>query len=212
MSFKLMIENTLQRIDNFFKEKSQKDVYMIYIIIVAILFFLAYPFYDSSVNEFNSAKKKVEDITKKIDSDKIYLKINTEEKVAKLVQEIKNLENELLVQKDNNKYIKEKIETIYSLIYDEIAWGEYLNSISVNAKEHNVKIIKFEESYPKNETSTFGHVLDVELKVKGNYLNTVKFINSLEKSELVVDVHDLSIKAQNELSTDLNISIWGITY
>ncbi len=212
MSFKLMIEDTLQKIDNFFKEKSQKDVYMIYIIIAAVLFFLAYPFYDSSVNEFNNAKRKVEEITKNIDADKIYLKVNTEEKVAKLVQEIKKLEVELATQKENNEYIKEKIETIYSLIYDEIAWGEYLNSISVNAKKHNIKIINFIESYPKGNGSSFGHVLDVSLQVKGNYLNTVKFINSLEKSELVVDVHDLSIKAQDALNTDLHISIWGITY
>lgn len=207
-----MIEDTLQKIDNFFKEKSQKDIYMIYIIIAAVLFFLAYPFYDSSLNEFNNAKKKVEEITKNIDADKIYLKVNTEEKVAKLVQEIKKLEVDLATQKENNEYIKEKIETIYSLIYDEIAWGEYLNSISVNAKKHNMKIINFTESYPKSNGSSFGHVLDVSLQVKGNYLNTVKFINSLEKSELVVDVHDLSIKAQDALNTDLHISIWGITY
>lgn len=212
MNFKLMIEETLQRIDNFFKEKSQKDVYVVYAMIVIVFFSLAYPFYDLSMNEFESAKKKVQDITAKIESDKLYLKVNTETKVAMLVQEIKGLEVELEAQKERNAYIKEKIEAISSLIYDERAWGEYLNSISINAKKHNIKIINFANSYSENNESAFGHVLDIALDVKGNYLDTVKFMNSLEQSELVVDVHDFSIKAQDALNTTLDISVWGITY
>jgi len=212
MNFKLMIEETLQRIDNFFKEKSQKDIYVVYALIVIVFFSLAYPFYDLSMNEFESAKKKVQDITAKIESDKLYLKVNTEAKVAMLVQEIKGLETELEAQKKRNSYIKEKIEAISSLIYDERAWGEYLNSISINAKKHNIKIINFANRYSENNESAFGHVLDIALDVKGSYLDTVKFINSLEQSELVVDVHDFGIKAQDALNTTLDISVWGITY
>ena len=37
MNFRLMIEETLQRMDAFFKEKSQKDTYMVYIMIIVIL-------------------------------------------------------------------------------------------------------------------------------------------------------------------------------
>jgi Tfp pilus assembly protein PilO len=212
MNFKLMTEETLQRIDNFFKGKSQKDVYVVYAMIVIVSFSLAYPFYDLSMNEFETKKKEVREITAKIESDKLYLQVNTEAKVAMLVQQIKGLEVELANQKEKNSYIKEKIETISALIYDERAWGEYLNSISINAKKHDIKIISLANSYSKNEESAFGHVLDIALEVKGNYLNTVKFINSLEQSELVVDIHDFSIKAQDALNTSLDISVWGITY
>lgn len=212
MNFKLMIEETLQRIDNFFKEKSQKDVYMVYIMIIAILSALAYPFYDLTAKEFNVIKDKVTQITTKIDADKIYLKVNTEATVVKLGQDIILLEGELVTQRDTNKYIKEKIETISSLIYDEVAWGKYLNSISIRAKEHNMKIINFVNTYSLNNESAFGHVLDISLDVKGSFLDTVKFINSLEQSELVVDVHDLDVKAQDALNTKIKISVWGITY
>lgn len=212
MNFKLMIEDTLQKIDNFFKEKSQKDVYIVYIMIAAVLGALAYPFYESSEKEFNVVKEKVIQITAKIDADKIYLKVNTEATVAKLEQDIKALEGELVTQKETNKYIKEKIETISSLIYDEIAWGKYLNSISIRAKEHNIKIINFTNTYSLNNDSSFGHVLDIALDVKGSYLDTVKFINSLEQSDLVVDVNNIDIKAQEALNTKLAISVWGITY
>lgn len=69
----------------------------------------------------------------------------------------------------------------------------------------------FTNEYATNNTS-FGHILDITLKTTGEYKNTLKFINSLEQSDLVVDIHDLGIKAEKSLNTDLNISVWGITY
>jgi Tfp pilus assembly protein PilO len=211
MNFKLIIEESLQRLDNFFKEKSQKDVYMVYLMLFAVFSAVAYPFYDSSVEEFNTVKSKVADVSTKINADKIYLQVNPEAKIAKLNQDILALEAELLVTKNNNEYIKSKIETISSLIYDEVAWGQYLNSISINAKMYDIKIVNFTNEYVDSNES-FGHVLDIALEVTGNYSNTVKFINSLEKSELVVDLHDFSVKALDDLNTSLNISVWGITY
>jgi len=211
MNFKLMIEDYLQRIDGFFKDKSQKDTYMVYIIIFGLAAALAYPFYDSSLNEFNAAKKRVKDIKVKIHADNMYLKANPQAKIDRLDMDIKNLEAQLVITKENNQYIKDKIETISSLIYDEVSWGKYLNSISINAKRHNMKIINFTNSYSEN-TESFGHVLDIALQVKGNYSSTVKFINSLEKSELVVDLHNFNLKAQGSLDSELTISVWGITY
>ena len=55
-------------------------------------------------------------------------------------------------------------------------------------------------------------MLDINLNFTGNYINTLSFINSLEQSELVVDLHALNIQAQDKLNTDLNISVWGINY
>ncbi|MCK4875793.1 MAG: type 4a pilus biogenesis protein PilO [Sulfurimonas sp.] len=211
MSFKLMLEEYLQRIDGYFKDKSQKDTYMVYIIIFGLAAALAYPFYDSSLKEFNTAKKRVKDIKVKIQADNRYLKANPQAKIDRLDMDIKNLEAQLLVTKENNQYIKDKIETISSLIYDEVSWGKYLNSISINAKKHNMKIINFTNTYSEN-TESFGHVLDIALQVKGNYSNTVRFINSLEKSELVVDLHNFNLKAQDSLDSELTISVWGITY
>jgi Tfp pilus assembly protein PilO len=212
MNFKLIIENILQKIDNFFKEKPQKEVYMVYIMIIALSFSAAYSFYDLSTNEFMAQRKVLNEINAKINEDKSYLNANPQEKVTQIEAEIKKFEEKLISQKEKNSYIKNKIETISPLVYNEKAWGAYLNSISLNAKEHNIKIVNFTNSYSENNDSSFGHVLDISLKIKGEYLNTVKFINSLEQSELVIDIHDFSISAQDSLKSDINISVWGITY
>jgi len=60
--------------------------------------------------------------------------------------------------------------------------------------------------------NSFGHVLDISISATASYKNTLLFINSLEESYLVVDIHDLKIQPEDTLKSDLNISVWGITY
>ncbi len=211
MNLKIMLEDYLHKIDDFFKEKSKKDTYYVYIMIVGVVGAISYPFYDLSVEEFANVKNKVQNVSAKLTADKAYLRVNPESKIVKINQDIKRLNAELLVAKENNEYIKSKIDTISALVYDERAWGEYINSISINAKKYHIKIVKFTNEYSKTDKA-FGHILDINLEIKGRYSNTLKFINSLEKSDLVVDVHNLEIKAENALNTKLAISVWGITY
>jgi len=209
---KINIEDYLQNIDNTFKKKSQKDIYMTYAMIFALIFAFSYLlFWDTSIAEFQNKQRENKALSQKIDADDMYIKQNPESKIVRLENEIKQAANEMIVHKDNNEYIKNKIETISSLIYDERTWGQYLYSISTNAQKHGVKINNLTNKYAHNN-SAFGHVLDITIKLSGKYKNTVKFINSLEQSDLVVDIHDFSIKAQDSLNSDLNISVWGITY
>ncbi len=209
---KINIEDYLHKIDSAFKEKSQKDTYMTYGMIVAVIFAFSYLlFWDSSFEEFESTRAKVVKVEKNIKDDKTYLKANPEVKITNLEKEIVRINKDMQGHKSNNAYIKSKIETISSLIYDERAWGEYLHSISKNAKKYNVKITNLTNKY-SDDTSAFGHILDISVKSSSNYKNTLRFINSLEQSELVVDLHYLDIKAQKKLDTELKISVWGITY
>lgn len=209
---KINIEDYLHNLDNVFSGKTQKDIYMTYIMIVAGIFAFSYSlFWDSSLEEFEQTRANVVNLDKKINSDERFLQLNPETKIVKLDKEIANLNQTMIVHKDNNAYIKTKIETISSLIYDERTWGEYLYSISKNAQKYNVKIKHFTNKYAAKDNA-FGHILDITISSSANYRNTLQFINSLEQSELVVDIHDLSIKAQSKLNTDLYISVWGITY
>ena len=209
---KINIEDYLHKIDSAFKEKTQKDTYMTYGMIVAVVFAFSYLlFWDSSFEEFEGTRAKVVQLEKNIQEDKEYLKVNPESKITNLEKEIVRINKDMQAQKQNNAYIKSKIETISSLIYDERAWGEYLHSISKNAKKYNVKITNLTNKYAVN-TDAFGHILDISVKSSSNYKNTLRFLNSLEQSELVVDLHYLDINASNKLNTDLQISVWGITY
>lgn len=209
---KINIEDYLQKIDSYFHEKSQKDTYMIYIMLAAVIFSFAYLlFWDTSEAGFKTKRSQVTSLESKILTDNIFLQQNPASKIITLEKETKQANKEMLNYKKNNLYIKNRLEEISFLIYDEQTWGEYLHSISKNARLNNIKIINLNNKYAENK-GVFGHILDIKLKTTGDYSNTVNFINSLEKSDLVVDIHGLNISALDRLTSDLNISVWGITY
>ncbi len=209
---KISIEDFLHNIDTIFDKKNKKEIYMTYIMIFAVIFAFAYSlFWDSSFTEFKSTRSSIIQLNTKIQSDDMYLKVHPKALIAKLNTEIDKIKEDITLNKENNAYIKSKIETIPSLIYNEKKWGEYLDSISKNAQRYHVKIKNFTNKYAK-KGKYFGHILDVSISSSADYINTLRFINSLEQSDLAVDIHTLSIKAQSRLNSDLNISVWGIRY
>jgi Tfp pilus assembly protein PilN len=209
---KINIEDYLHKIDTAFKGKEQKEVYMTYFIVVAGIFAFAYLlFWDSSFEKFEQTRNNVASLQQQIAADKRFLQLNPQAKIVQLDNEIKNINKKIADVKDTNSYIKSKIETISALIYDERAWGEYLDSIATNAQKYNIKLLQLKNEYAKNEKA-FGHILDIEVTCEGDFKNTLLFINSLEQSDLVVDIHDFDIKAEDTLHSELKISVWGIKY
>ena len=209
---KINIEDYLQSIDASFKNKSEKDIKMTYVMVFSVIFAFSYLLlWENAEVSFKKSNKLITKIKSDINTDEAYLSVNPESKIASLDIEIGKLNSDLKVFTENNEYIHSKIETISSLVYDERTWGEYLHSISKNAKKYNIKILDFKNEYAKSAES-FGHILDINLSTTAKYENTLMFINSLEQSDLVVDIHKIAIKANKKLDTNLSISVWGITY
>ena len=89
---KVTIEDYLQKIDNSFKEKSQKDIYMTYVMIFAAIFAFSYSLYwDDSESEFKAKKAQVVAIEGKIANDKRYLQLNPASKITKIENQIKSI-------------------------------------------------------------------------------------------------------------------------
>ncbi len=209
---KINYENYLHKIDSALKNKTQKELYMTYMIVVMSVFAFSYLlFWNSSFESFNTTRENVSQLENKIAIDKRFLQQNPTSKITQLDKEIHNINQEISVNKDTNAYIKSKIETISSLIYDERSWGEYLDSIATNAQKYHIRLLNLTNEYPKIN-SAFGHILDISVNSEGDFQNTLKFINSLEQSDLVVDIHNFKIDTNTSLESDLNISVWGITY
>jgi len=210
---KINTEYYLHKIDSALKDKSKKDIQMIYIMVVVGIFAFSYLlFWDSSFDRFEKTRNNVKNLQRKINADRQFLQRNPESIITKLNLEIQNLNNQITSIRKSNQYIKNKIDTISSLIYDERIWGEYLDSVTTNAQKYHIKLYDFTNKYTKDKKS-FGHVLDISIASSGSYQNTLKYINALEQSDLVVDIHDFTMAARDKrLYTDLNISVWGITY
>jgi hypothetical protein len=209
MSFSM--EKYLYEIDQSFAEKSDRDIKLMYAMIFFAMLFVSYLFWDSAEKGYHQAKEASLNVQQKINMDKQYLMVHPESEIAQIEAQIKVLEGQLIVLKDNNAYIKAKIEQISELFYDEQSWGEYIDSIAENAKKYNVKL-NFFANRMAGDKNRFGHVLNIDVAAEGKYQNLLKFTDSVEKSFLVVDIHDMDFRADEKLYLDFNLSVWGITY
>lgn len=206
------IEDVLGDIDKSFANKKQTDIYATYFMVAAVLIGLSYVlFWDSAEIGYNKTVSETKALQKKITDDENFLKWNPKSKIDGLKAQTEKYKQDFVALKDQSEYIKYKIEQISSLYYDEQAWGEFIDSISENAKKHGVQLHYLSNEFSADK-NTFGHVLDIELQVTGSFHRTMKFINSLEQSFLVVDIHNVDLIASDKVDSTLKISVWGITY
>lgn len=207
---KLQIEDYLYSLDQTLSQKSDRDKMMLYVMIFASLFAFSYLlFWESSEASFKVSHEKALKAENELNIDKQYLAANPPARITQIEQETVEIERQHTLYIQYNTYIKEQLEQISSLYYDEKVWGAYLDSISIYARNYNVKLAAFGNTL-QTDNSSFGHVLDISIKSEGPYKNTLKFINALEQSHLVVDLHSFNINADEKLKGDLNISVWGI--
>lgn len=206
----LNIENYLYSLDHTLSLKSERDKMMLYGMIFAGLFAFSYLlFWDSSEADFKTSHEKAIAMESDLNNDKQYLEANPPERIIQIEQETKVIELEYQHYIQYNAYIKDRLEQISSLYYDEVIWGAYLDSISKYARAYNVKLTQFGNTLT-TDNSSFGHVLDISISSDAPFKNTLKFINALEQSSLVVDLHDMNMTADTKLKSELNISVWGI--
>jgi len=209
---KFHIEDYLHSIDVAFANKSKKDIYMIYFMIFAGIFAFSYLFFwETSFQSFEDKLHRIAKVKKKINADQKYLRHNPPVIITKLDKQIKAAQEDFIKYQDYNQYVESKIETISFLLYDEGVWGDFINSIDLKAKSYGITLLELSNKL-NDSNASFGHVMDISLHTKGEYKNVLKFLNSLEESQLVVDVHDLNISANDFLESKINISVWGIRF
>jgi hypothetical protein len=209
---KTKIRLFLKIIDTLLEAKEPKERYMLYVLIIGGIAFSSYYFlWDISKEYKDSIVNESGKMGSRIMGDKIYLTSNPEIVIQKLNTNIIKIEDEYSEYNEANEYIKFKISQISYLFYNERIWGKFLNSISLNAQTYNIKMLKFENNLVLG-TDAFGHLLDIHIKTEGGFRNTLKFINSLEKSTLVVDIQEINFSVEDNLIiSELKLSVWGIS-
>ena len=207
-----IFEKFLYDIDQSFSQKSDKDIKLIYMMIFVVLVTFSYlVFWETSEQGYKDAQAASLAVQDKINADRQYLLMHPEGEIVRLDQQIAELNSKNAALTSENAYIKAAIEKIPELYYDQETWGQFIDSIAEKAKVNKIKLNFFSNRLALDKTK-FGHVLNIEIEAEGRYQNMVTFMNAIEKSKLVVDLHDLDLKAGKNLSLDLNLSVWGITY
>jgi len=209
---KFNIENQLFELDKFIQSKPKKDVLYIQIAAGLLPLVFSYLLFFSMAEHYKvKAVSAHKSIDAKLKADNAYLLQHPESEISLIDNQIKNISLEYDEYKQNNEYVKFQLEKISALYYDEQTWGEFIDSISENAKQNHIRIVNYTNEFSDDKNS-FGHVLDISLETEGSYKRTMRFINALEKSFLVVDIHTFKMESGKKINATIKLSVWGITY
>jgi len=214
------MNSILHSLDEFFKDKSDNEKWMIIFMIVAVIGYMAYSlFLPYAQEKLNKSTKQRNSLQKSIKSHKQYIQSITvggdrDFYIKKYDKDIIKLEKDILNANGDINFISAKLEELSPLLFNKESWSIFLNSITKEAKKQDVKIEYINNNYIDSNGS-FGHILEIAVGCKGEYKNIAKFINRLEKNVLVTDIYGSNIYMDENKSTtvaDINISVWGINH
>jgi Tfp pilus assembly protein PilO len=207
-----VFDDLLDNIDAYYVEKSSKDRVYSYIMAVFGLGFLIYiTTYDTTEKMYEKALNKRHAIQKTIKNDRRYLSDYNEAYIHRAIQDNSLLEKKFATTKYMTAYIDKQVDSLAKLVYNEKAWGEFLDSIADIAISQNIHIHELINNFAK-KSDTFGHVLDLEIAFSGGFHNTMKFLDKLERTPLVVDIHEMQLTADENLVSKIKLAVWGISY
>ena len=209
---------TLDRIDAILENKKSSELFLIYagifIIIAAIAYLYIYPFSDRTLRQ---TKSQLNILKSKISKEQAYIASKTVNGdsyyyIKKAKSDIKRSKEKLQNIIFANGYIDEKLRKLSYLLYNDANWANFLNTITKNAKKYNVSINLIKNRFHKLNYKKVEQALDVEVDANGNFHNIIKFINSIEESNLIVDVHTMTMDVKKSIHVDFDIAVWGIKY
>jgi hypothetical protein len=212
-----IIEDILEKLDNYFEGKKESEFYIIVLGIVAVVGFISYsyliPITQKQLKKDLNIQKQ---LLAKISQEKQYLNtvtVNGDQryKIKKLQNEIAQLKISFSDLKEINEYSDYQIQTLSELLFNEQNWAKFLDSIALKAKRNNIDIFLISNTFINNKDN-FGHVLEIGVDCSGKYRNMIKFMNEIEESELVVDIYDINLESNSSINANLKVSVWGINY
>ena len=214
------IANKLEALDEYFESKSSMEKWIMIIFFAGGVAFLAYSYfypYAKKLHTQSVLQKKT--LTKKIHEEEQYLQSISKngDREFKVKQYSSQIAKKKEIVKLNTKkiaVIDENLNKLSALLFNKKSWSLFIDSITDRASFNSVEIVLLENRYADSNGS-FGHVLEVGLKCKGDFKDIVNFINDLEQNTLVTDVYSSKIYTDVNNSTilsDINISVWGVNH
>ena len=111
-----------------------------------------------------------------------------------------------------NAYVDGKLKELSYLLFNDENWARFLNSITQLAQKHAVNIKIIENKINEPSIQKIEQILTLKVDFSGSFANTMKFINAIEESDLVVDIYELNFKGVKNIEGQVNIAVWGMKY
>ncbi len=212
-------DSTFDRIDSFLLGKKKSEITLIFFVAFVFLGFISYsymsPITDRRLKQTISSS---EDMNRKLTAEKQYLASVSKDgdetyAIKAAMQVIENTKALWETTHATNTYVDEKLKQLSYLLFNNKDWANFLNSITQLAQENAIKIKIIDSNVSEPNIQKIEQVLNLKIKFNGEFYSTMKFINSIEESRLVVDIYDFNCTAEKKnLDGTLNIAVWGMKY
>lgn len=208
------------KIDNYLKDKKSSEVSILFFLLFIMVSFLSYSYiYPITDKKLQQTSRLAKDMDKKLFDETSYIRSVSKDKdideafiIKKMKQEIET--SKLLLEKTTftNAYVDNKLKELSYLLFNDENWAKFLNSITRLAQEYSIDIKLIENKINEPSIQKIEQILNLKVDFNGHFANTIKFINALEESELVVDVYELTCVGQKNIECQVNIAVWGMKY
>ncbi len=212
------IDSLLDKIDLFFKDKKNNEIYLIFAMAFVVIGFIFYSYlYPVTEKILNQSMRSAKDIEKKLHDEQAYLaSVSRDGDSTFLIKKIKSdIENsKLLLEKTiyMNGYVDNKLKELSYLLFNDENWAKFLNTISQLAQKYSVRIKVIENKINEPSIQKIEQILTLKVSFNGSFANTMKYMNAIEESELVVDIYELNCTGQKDIEGQFNIAVWGMKY
>lgn len=212
------LDSLLDKIDLFFKDKKSSEIYLIFAMAFALIGFIFYSYlYPVTEKILNQSIKNSKEVEKKLHDEQAYLaSVSKDGDATFLIKKVKSdIENsKLLLEKTiyMNDYVDNKLKDLSYLLFNDENWAKFLNTISQLAQKYSVRIKVIENKINEPSLQKIEQILTLKVAFNGSFANTMKYMNAIEESELVVDIYELNCTGQKDIEGQFNIAVWGMKY
>jgi len=212
------IDSLLDKIDLFFKDKKNNEIYLIFAMVFAVIGFIFYSYlYPVTEQILNQSMRNAKEVEKKLHDEQAYLvSVSRDGDATFLIKKVKSdIENsKLLLEKTiyMNDYVDNKLKNLSYLLFNDENWAKFLNTISQLAQKYSVRIKVIENKINEPSIQKIEQILTLKVTFNGSFANTMKYMNAIEESELVVDIYELNCTGQKDIEGQFNIAVWGMKY
>ncbi len=217
-SFDTLFDTLFDKIDGFFQEKKGSEISLIFLMLFLFVGFLSYSYiFPITDVMLKQTIKNSQDMERKLLDTKSYLaSVSRDSDNSFLIKKVKNdIDNTKVVLEKTtftNAYVDEKLKELSYLLFNDENWARFLNSVTQLAQKYAVNIKVIENKINEPSIQKIEQILNLKVEFNGSFVNSMKFINAIEESELVVDIYELSFKGGKNIEGQVNIAVWGMKY
>ena len=206
----------LDKLDNYYNSRKASEVWLMVLLTAIVVGYALYTIIDPISSGYRERQEsRNQELRDKIESANSYLNSITV-----------NGDRNFYINQINRKIVKKRmamndlrsklakldgaIKDFKSLLYTKNNWSKFLHTIAIDAKKNNLKVHSISNQY-YDQNGTFAKVLDVDIKVQGEYNRILNFMNKLEQTELVANISKVTLEATDDTpKADIKLSVWGI--